>query len=188
MAIYFMQPLFPGQTVYLYTLGILAIIAGIYLGWIDKNKGKTGFMISRYVVGALFILLGIFFMLPSGQESGDQIVWQTYSAEIVEKAISSRQPVIIDFYADWCIPCKELDKFTFSDKRVIAEAKNFIMLKSDLTHFQSEQTNLLRERYNIKGVPTIVFIAKTGQEITDKRLVGFEEADQFLQRMQETIK
>ena len=188
MAIYFMEPLFPGQTVYLYTLGILAIFAGVYLGWIDKNKGNTGFMVSRYLVGVLFILLGIFFILPSNEESGDQITWQPYSAELIETAKSAGKPVIIDFYADWCIPCKELDKFTFSNGQVIAEAKNFVMLKSDLTHFQSEQSNLLRESFNIKGVPTIVFISKTGEEIKGKRLVGFEEADQFLKRMQDTIK
>ncbi len=188
MAIYFMEPLFPGQTVYLYTLGILAIIAGIYLGWLDKNKGKTGFMVSRYVVGVIFILLGIFFMLPPDRESGEKNAWQPYSGEIIESAMSANKPVIIDFYADWCIPCKELDKFTFSDERVINQAKNFIMVKSDLTHFQSDQISQLREKYKIKGVPTIVFIDKTGKEIEDQRLVGFEDADQFLKRMQMTVK
>ncbi|TFG98165.1 MAG: thiol:disulfide interchange protein, partial [Calditrichales bacterium] len=90
-----------------------------------------------------------------------------------------------DFYADWCIPCKELDKFTFSDERVIAESKKFVTLKADLTKFQSEETNALRTKFEIKGVPTIIFLDKQGVELKSLRLVGFEEAEEFLKRLQQ---
>ncbi|TFH02004.1 MAG: thiol:disulfide interchange protein, partial [Calditrichales bacterium] len=141
MAIYFLEPLFPSNTTYYYTLGILAIVAGIFLGWLDKTTGTKGFKITRNLIGVLFILLGIFFMLPPGSESGPEIAWNPYTPELLAGAQSGAQPVIIDFYADWCIPCKELDKFTFSDERVIAESKKFVTLKADLTKFQSEETN-----------------------------------------------
>jgi thioredoxin:protein disulfide reductase len=187
MAIYFLEPLFPGENIYIYSLAFVALIAGIYLGWIDKNKGKKGFLITRNVVGVLSIVLAIFLVWPTESNQENGIEWEKFSTEALEKATTNGQPVIIDFYADWCIPCKELDKFTFTNEEVIKQAKNFVTLKADLTHFQSEETNIIREKFSIKGVPTIVFITSDGSELIDKRLVGYEEADKFLQRIQEML-
>jgi len=187
MAIYFLEPLFPDKSWYFYSLAIVAIIAGVYLGWIDKNTGKTAFKTTRYIVGVLFISLGVFFLLPSDQDSGNKIDWQVYSPQLLSKAKENSQPVILDFYADWCIPCKELDNFTFSDERILAQSAKFLMLKADLTHFQTEQTSKIREKYNIRGVPTIVFIDRKGIELESLRLVEFEEADQFLERMKKVL-
>jgi len=186
MALYFLEPLFSEKSYYFYSLAIVAISAGIYLGWLDKNTGKMAFKVTKYLVGVIFILLGVFFILPSETDAGEKIVWQTYSPQLLEQAMDESKPVILDFYADWCIPCKELDKFTFTDQRIMKQADKFIMLKADLTHFQSEQTNTLRTEFNIRGVPTIVFINKSGDEVADLRLIGFEEADQFLERMIKT--
>lgn len=184
MAVYFLEPLIPGEHLYNWILALIAVAAGVYLGWLDKNKGAAGFMITRKVVGIAAILFGIFMAWPSTQSEGQGIDWQPYSDQAVEQAAQSGQAVIIDFYADWCIPCKELDKFTFTDERVISLSRNIVMLKSDLTKFDSENTTAIREKYDIKGVPTIVFIGPDGQEVLPVRLVGFEEADQFLQRME----
>ena len=183
MALYFLEPLFSQKTLYYYSLGLLAIIAGVYLGWIDKNEGKKFFKVARNIVGILFIILGIFIAMPSDTQAGGGIVWKPYTTQLLDAANSQDKPVIIDFYADWCIPCKELDKFTFSDPKVINSAKNFITLKADLTTFQSEETIVLREKFNIKGVPTILFLDADGQEFRSLRLTGYEETDLFLSRM-----
>jgi thiol:disulfide interchange protein DsbD len=183
MAVYFLEPLFPNKTWYFYSLAIVSIIAGLYLGWLDKNKGKTAFKVTRYVVGVAFILLGVFFILPSEADSGAKIKWQSYSPELLQQAMDESRPVILDFYADWCIPCKELDNFTFSDKRIIDKSAEFLMLKADLTHFQNEKTSIIREKFKVKGVPTIVFIDRNGKEIEKLRLIEFEEADRFLERL-----
>jgi thiol:disulfide interchange protein DsbD len=188
MAIYFLEPLFPEKIWYFYALAIVSIIAGIYLGWIDKNTGKMAFKISKNVIGIVFILLGVFFLLPSDADSGEKINWQVYSPQLLQQAKEEAKPVILDFYADWCIPCKELDNFTFSDERIQKQSENFVMVKADLTHFQTEETSVIREKFNVRGVPTIVFLDKSGKEITNLRLVEFEEADQFLDRMTGAMK
>ena len=187
MAVYFLEPLFPSTTVYLYVLALLAVIAGIYLGWLDRNKGGRFFTVTRNVLGAALILFGIFLALPSESAAEQQIAWQGYSPEILSQARATDMPVIIDFFADWCIPCKELDKFTFTDRRVLEYSSQMIMIKADLTHFQNDETRQLREKFDIKGVPTIVFLDRSGQEIPVLRLVGYEDADKFIERMQQVL-
>jgi thiol:disulfide interchange protein DsbD len=187
MAVYFLEPLFPSEQLYFYTLAVLSLAAGIYLGWLDKNKGSKSFNLTKYIIGLVFILLAVFFVLPAESESAEKISWQPYSPEELQRAREMEKPVIIDFYADWCIPCKEMDIITFSDEQVITQAKNFVTIKADLTHYESEQTNSLREKYKIKGVPTIVFLTADGAELNIIRLVEFEEANQFLQRMRTAL-
>jgi len=187
MAVYFLEPLIPGDNMYFYLLAMVALTAGVYLGWIDKNKGQKGFLITRNVVGIVFIALAVFLAWPSDTAKEDGIQWSKFSNEALEAATENGKPVIIDFYADWCIPCKELDKFTFTDAEVIKLSEKFVTLKADLTHFQSEETNIIRDKFEIKGVPTIVFINASGIEVEDIRLVGYEEADKFLERMQQSL-
>jgi thiol:disulfide interchange protein DsbD len=132
--------------------------------------------------------MGIFIAMPSDTQAGGGVEWQPYTSQLLDEANSQDKPVIIDFYADWCIPCKELDKFTFSDPKVIKFSKNFITLKADLTTFQSEETIALREKFNIKGVPTILFLDTDGQEFSSLRLMGYEDTDLFLSRMEKAGK
>ena len=87
--------------------------------------------------------------------------------------------MIIDFYADWCIPCKELDALTFSDQRIIEKSKEFLNYKVDMTQTLSEETEQLRNRFTIIGMPTILIIDSQGNEI--ERLTGFVTAEDFLE-------
>ena len=93
----------------------------------------------------VFIAIAVFLIWPTETNNEEGTQWVKFSNEALESAKANGKPVIIDFYADWCIPCKELDKFTFTNKEVIDQFKNFVTLKADLTYFQSEETNKIRD-------------------------------------------
>ena len=86
--------------------------------------------------------------------------------------------MIIDFYADWCIPCKELDAITFSDDKVIEESKKFLTLKADMTKSLSPEVESLRNKFKIVGVPTVLILDSNGNEIN--RITGFVNAEEFI--------
>ena len=157
------------------------LIGGIYIGFLEQSgKGKTGFTITKYATGIVSIILAVMFYMNLQKEG---IVWQTYSEEKLALALERGQPVMIDFYADWCIPCLELDRITFTDPAVIEATQNMMRLKVDLTNFDSPESEALRQQYNIAGVPTIVFIDDQGNEVTQARVIGFLRPNDFLERV-----
>jgi len=86
--------------------------------------------------------------------------------------------MIIDFYADWCIPCKELDALTFSDERVINASKEFTPFKVDMTKTLSDETEEIKKKFDIIGMPTVLIINSNGEEV--ERITGFVNAEEFL--------
>jgi thiol:disulfide interchange protein DsbD len=100
---------------------------------------------------------------------------------------SSPQPVMLDFYADWCVSCKELERFTFADPQVAAAMGKFTLLKADVTA-NSEADKVLLKRFGLFGPPGILFFDKQGQEISTLRVVGFVPADKFLPTLDRALR
>lgn len=96
------------------------------------------------------------------------------------------KPVMLDLYADWCVACKEFEKYTFSDARVQAALTNTVLLQADVTANNSEQVALLKH-LKVLGLPTILFFNGTGQELTSQRVTGFMDAAAFNAHLQKTV-
>lgn len=108
-------------------------------------------------------------------------------AELDAALKSSPQPVMLDFYADWCVSCKELERFTFADPQVAATLGKFTLLKADVTA-NSEADKELLKRFNLFGPPGILFFDKQGQELAALRVVGFVPADKFLSTLDRALR
>ncbi len=93
------------------------------------------------------------------------------------------KPVMLDLYADWCVACKEFEKYTFSDEQVQRQLADTVLLQADVTANSAEHAALLKE-LNVLGLPTILFFDAQGNEINDARVTGFMDVDQFLQHLQ----
>ena len=97
----------------------------------------------------------------------------------VRAAVAAGKPVMLDFYADWCVSCKEMERYTFSDPKVIAALSGFVLLQADVTANDAQDQALMQGRFGIPGPPAILFFGSDGEERRELRVVGFMPAAQF---------
>jgi len=149
-------------------------------------KSGTWMVWVKRIFGTAMIAVAIWFAWPVlGPKTATTslIAWQPYSPRF-----ERGKPVLIDLYADWCIPCHEMDKRTFTDARVAEKAKSFLTLRVDLTASGSPEVEKLSQDFKIYGVPTFVFLDATGKERTELRQVGFVPANEFLGIMDKALR
>jgi thiol:disulfide interchange protein DsbD len=103
-------------------------------------------------------------------------------AELDARLAAVDRPVMLDFYADWCVSCKEMERYTFADRAVQDRLAGFTLLKADVTANTADDKALLA-RFGLFGPPGIVFFTPGGQEIPGLRVVGFQEAASFLRTL-----
>lgn len=101
----------------------------------------------------------------------------------IHQANAKHQPVMLDFYADWCISCKEMDAYTFSDPRVKQALSGFVLLQVDVTDNNDDDKALLA-KFKLIGPPAILFFGSDHQEQTANRVIGYQDADTFLNSLQ----
>ena len=188
MAAHFIKPVLPGH-LGIFLFALVAVAAGLHLGWIDKNQANfRAFPVLKGGIGVICLVLATF-LVTSWAMQGPGVTWKLYSDDVLKEAGKLNKPVIIDFYATWCTPCNELEEITFHDASVVNQAdSNFVMVKVDVTKGGNPVYERLLQQYEIKGVPTIVFLDNSGKEKRDLRLVDFLPPDQFLGRMTELKK
>ena len=175
MAFYFLLPLFP-KSFSGYILPVYSILVALYLIIFDKLANEVkGYKIFKIAFSLIILGLSTWTLIPTKEVKPD---WKRYSEVNFESAIKNHQKIVIDFYADWCIPCKELDGITFSDETVVNKMKEFTGLKVDMTKSLSDETEAVRKKFKIVGMPTIIFYDSKGKEV--KRLSGFVKPKEFI--------
>ena len=175
MAIYFALPILP-KSLQSFLLPVFGIIAALILLFIDRMANNVkGFKIFKIVFSVVVLAVSIYSLIPTENLSPE---WQKFSDAKYEASIKNNERMIIDFYADWCIPCKELDGITFSDPKVVDKSHRFTAYKVDMTQTLSDETEKIRNKFNIVGMPTVLLINSKGEEI--ERLTGFVNAEDFL--------
>jgi thiol:disulfide interchange protein DsbD len=110
--------------------------------------------------------------------------WQRIASmdELHEKLKAPGKPVMLDFYADWCVSCKEMEAFTFSDPKVRAQLEGMLLLQVDVTA-HNEADRALLKRFSLFGPPGIIFFDAEGREIRGLRVIGYQNAERFLKTL-----
>ena len=187
MAAYIVKPIIADTTVKEGLFCSILIAAGLHLGFLERSTARSArFLALKRTVGILFCLAGVFSLIYPGRPAIG-VSWRSYSPETVVEAKNANRPVLLDFYADWCLPCKELDHGVFADSRVVELSNSFLPLRLDLTRRQPHQDQLLR-KYNVRGVPAVLFIDSEGHEKRELRVESYVEADEFLHLMKRALR
>lgn len=192
----------PGTGALLVSLAL--IFTGLAVGAVHKRFASTFDSVRNVIVtpslrervskglGVVLVVAGLYgaigaFLMPSAAayRNGDlpRPDWVYSEADGIALARMEGLPVVIDAYADWCVACRELDAHTFSDPRVLERLSDFVAIKLDFTS-QTAETRGMQRKYGIVGLPTVIFLDSSGNELTSRRLLGFESADRFLARLE----
>ena len=136
---------------------------------------------------AAVLLLGGGWMLFAPEADLPAVQWDSNHDATLAAAASSGKPTIVDFTADWCAACKELEHYTYTDPAVIQCSAEFERIMFDATATTDEFT-ALQERYGIKGLPAVFFVCPDGEVLDEITLKGFEAADRFLEKMNAALR
>lgn len=186
----------------------LLIICAVYMGAFTNNP-STGF--AKLWKGVSLILLVYGFILLIGAAMGNTDALQPLAFKqaipvasvqssgpfttvksiddlkaAVARASAEHKPVILDFYADWCVSCQELDRSTFKDVQTQSGMSQFVLLRANVTA-NDDTDKALEKQYNVIAPPTILFFDANGNELTSARIVGAVDAKGFAEHMQEVL-
>ncbi|HVN28297.1 MAG TPA: cytochrome c biogenesis protein CcdA, partial [Candidatus Binataceae bacterium] len=149
LAIYFLDPVLPNH-VMSRILPYYAAATGIFLGFFSPaGRNWRPFLILRSVLGIAAVAALIIMMLPHAKPLPVQ--FQPFDVAALDAAVAEHKPVLVDFRADWCIPCREMDHSTFEDPAVVKAAQRFVRMKADLTS-QDAKNAALMAQFKIQGV------------------------------------
>lgn len=175
MALNTLSPLF-AKNIFLIVYPAFFIAGGVYLALIDKKGSNSiGFTRFKTLIALLAVFYGAWIMKPN--EGREEVKWKNLtSVEQISSSVSSdKKPVMIDFYADWCAQCKELDEYTYTDKEIIDLSSKLNTIKIDLT----KENEAISNKYNIKGLPVVLFMNSKGEEVSELRVTGFLKPSEF---------
>ncbi|MES3007051.1 MAG: protein-disulfide reductase DsbD [Pseudomonadota bacterium] len=204
VAIWMVTPVLPVQAIML-LWGALAILSAMYLGVFDGPSTRSDFTARiRATFSVLLLIVGLSEVIGAVSGSGDplrplalassgaapreaddapqftRIASLADLQQQLDVAATTGTPVMLDFYADWCVACKEMERFTFSNPQVAATMGKFTLLQADVTANNADDRALMKA-FNLYGPPGIIlFDSSSSEEAPHSRIIGFTPADRFL--------
>jgi len=174
--------------------GAAALVAlGILLGAVHRRFGAGAGQAALKGVGIALVAVAVVLRLSAlGAGAASGFTWDVrYAGEgtapapfdqALAQAKAEHRPVMIDFFAEWCAACKELDRETYPAPEVVAEGARFVRIKADGTN-ATDPMDALYARFGVNGLPTVAFVSSDGKILTDPRVLGFLDAQKFAEEM-----
>lgn len=200
IAIWMLERVIPSYTLYLWAILLMATAVYLYQQKYHHVLVHTLIMVillygiiafTGAVSGANNILnpLEKLTQKASNTNFDNKLAWKyVNSIDALEEAIQvSTKPVMLDFYASWCVSCKELENITFKDERVIQILERFTLLKADVTN-NTQEDKALQKRFNVFGPPALIFFDENKQEMKQAQIIGYKNADEFLEIVAPLVK
>ncbi len=209
VAIWMVSPILPVPAVMLFW-GAFAILCSVFLGVFDTSAAKPTIAL-RFgkTLGLVLFVIGLLEVVgaaaggtnaleplsqirgvstaSSGEEKGVGFTRIKTVAELDQALLSSKKPVMLDFYADWCVACKEMDRFTFHDPKVLEQLGNLTLLQVNVTANSADDRALMK-RFGLFGPPGMIFFDTRGKEIAESRIVGVLDARAFFDHVAKVLR
>ena len=176
-------------------MGVLFLILGTFSQWTFPKTGRWILKIQA-LLGVFLILLAVYTAYPVVKmhfpefmltELKQNLSWKPYNKTLYKQALKDKKPIVIYFWAEWCLSCKELSLITFSNEKVKEESKGFVLLKFDATS-SSFELKELSKKYNVVGLPHLLFYSPKGKHLREMTLTGFEGPKKFTERLKKIKK
>jgi thiol:disulfide interchange protein DsbD len=188
VAVWVISPVLPGAVVMLAWAALFIGSAVLLLRW-SKLAGAAASLIGLAllvgaVTGSRDPLRPLAALTGKGAAMAAPMPWQKVASlqELQEKLKAAGKPAMLDFYADWCVSCKEMEAFTFSDAKVRAQLDGMLLLQADVTA-NNEADRALLKRFSLFGPPGIVFFDAQGRELRGLRVIGYQNPERFLKTL-----
>lgn len=173
-------------------MGILFLALGTF-SQLTRYLPKSGRWMNgvKHVFATTMVFMAIYYVYPLFQPKKDsstraaelsKLNISKYSEETLNSALAQKKVIILDFYADWCAACIELEEKTYIDPEIVKLTRGTVFMQYDAT-VETAELAALRKKYDIKGLPTVVFISNEGKWITELTLTGFEKPEDFKVRL-----
>ena len=188
VAVWVISPVLPAAVVMAAWAALFIGSAVLLLRW-SKLAGAAAALIGLAllvgaVTGSRDPLRPLAALTGKGATMAAPMPWEKVASlqELQEKLKAAGKPAMLDFYADWCVSCKEMEAFTFSDAKVRAQLDGMLLLQADVTA-NNEADRALLKRFSLFGPPGIVFFDAQGREIRGLRVIGYQNPERFLKTL-----
>jgi thiol:disulfide interchange protein DsbD len=189
VALYFLSTAFPqisglAQPGRVFMGAMVALVVlGVLLGAVHRSFEEPGRVVKiRKAVGILLTTVPGVLLVLSALKPSSALSWQALSYEQAKsEAVGTERPLLVDFTADWCVACKKLERSTFSQPEVAAEAGRFVAIKVDATNADDPKVEAVKDQLNVVGLPTVLLFDSAGNEAV--RCTDFVTAEAFLKAL-----